>query len=322
MNTINILDINISKIKKNEILNKIKEYLNSGNQHYIVTPNPEIILTAQKDEEFFYILNKADLAIPDGIGLKFAGWIIGKNIKRITGADLVKDILQLSIKNYQLKIAAINLKNGLSNKSDIEMVLENYGIKKYLVEDIEKESAHRLSIPMIEKLNNFKSDILFCALGAPYQEKIIYHNLKKIPSIKLAIGVGGAFDFLTGKIKRAPKIFRIIGLEWLWRLSKQPRRWKRIYNATIIFPWEFFKWRFIHPFLYRNNVACLLYKKEANNFKILLVERMDMPGHWQLPQGGTDGENLITAGARELSEEVGCNKFENIASFKDRKSVV
>ena len=155
------------------------------------------------------------------------------------------------------------------------------------------------------------------ALGAPWQEKFIYHNLPKLPSVKLAIGVGGAFDFLTGKIQRAPKLLRILGLEWLWRLLKQPWRVKRIYNAVIVFPWEFFKWRFVNPFLYRPNVACLLYKSENDKYKILLVERKNEAGHWQLPQGGTDGENLKIAGTHELTEEIGTNKFHPIKSFSD-----
>lgn len=110
------------------------------------------------------------------------------------------------------------------------------------MKDIGREVGQDLS-----DLAKFKPDILFCTLGAPYQEKFIYHNLKNLPSVKVVIGVGGAFDFLTGKIKRAPKIMRWMCLEWLWRLKKQPRRARRIYQAVIVFPWEFIKWRFIHP---------------------------------------------------------------------------
>ena len=118
---------------------------------------------------------------------------------------------------------------------------------------------------------------------------------------------------------------RFLGLEWGWRLivhkgkdkEDRKKRLKRIKNAVIIFPWEFIKWRFIQPFLYRPNVACLLYKKEKRSeYKILLVERSEFSGHWQLPQGGTDGEDLITAGKKEAREEIGCDKFEYRASFK------
>lgn len=323
MNKINILGVNISTLNKQQILEKLNRFLTDGLQHRIVTPNPEFLLEARNNEEFFYILNKADLAVPDGIGLKFAGWLMGKNIHRVTGADLVDVILkELRIKNYELRIGIINWKDGLSKKEDIEKVLQKFKIKRFFVEDIEREignwklPARRIG-GEIGNLINYQPDILFCTLGAPWQEKFIYRNLPKLPSVKLAIGVGGAFDFLTGKIKRAPKIMRAIGLEWLWRLFMQPWRWKRIYNAVIVFPYEFLKWRFFLPFLYRPNVSCVLFKKENGKTKILLVERKDEPSHWQLPQGGTDGEDLAEAGLRELREELGTDKFKFIAAYKN-----
>lgn len=347
MGKINILGVNIDNLNKEQVLAKIGQFLadSGGSQSYIVTPNPEIILIAQEDEEFFYILNKADLAIPDGVGLKFAGWLMGRNIKRYTGADLVKDILEdLRFKNpsnsagrYDLRIGIINRKDSLSKKEDIEKVLRNkYSKLKFLVEDIQKGTESLSSgTRSLENFVDFKPDILFCALGALWQEKFIYHNLKKLPSVKLAIGVGGAFDFLTGKTKRAPRAMRFLGLEWLWRIFQEKKgrkfwRFKRIVNAVIVFPLKFFKWRFILPFFYRSNVACLLYKKEIkraatngahpnqkkSRYKIFLVERNSDRGHWQLPQGGTDGYDLFTAGAKELSEESGTDKFKPVRVFK------
>jgi N-acetylglucosaminyldiphosphoundecaprenol N-acetyl-beta-D-mannosaminyltransferase len=306
---INILGINISKLKKKEVLDKIKLFLTDGKQHYIATPNPEIILEAQKDEELFYILNQADLSIPDGVGLKFAAWAMRENLRRTTGADLISDFRFL-ISDF--RFAVINWDGGLSKKEDIEKVLWKFKIKDFFVKDVEREAKQNL-----DDLAKFKPDILFCTFGAPYQEKFIYHNLKNLPSVKVAIGIGGAFDFLTGKIKRAPKMMRTIGLEWLWRLIKQPQRIKRIYRAVIIFPLKFIKWYLINPFFYRPNVACILFKKNGKGYKILLAERRDDPGHWQLPQGGTDGEDLMTAGARELREEIDTDKFKPVASFKN-----
>ncbi|MFA4941931.1 MAG: WecB/TagA/CpsF family glycosyltransferase [Patescibacteria group bacterium] len=306
---LNILGVNVSTLKKKEILEKIKMFLTDGKQHYIVTPNPEIVLEAQKDEELFYILNQADLSIPDGIGLKFAAWAMGKDLKRTTGVDLIS-YFRFHFSDF--RFAMVNWSGGLSKKEDIKKVFREFKIKDFFVKDVEREEKQNL-----DDLAKFKPDILFCTFGAPYQEKFVYHNLKNLPSVKVAVGIGGAFDFLTEKIKRAPKIMRIIGLEWLWRLFKQPQRIKRIYQAVIVFPLKFIKWFFVNPFLYRSNVACILFKKAGDDYKILLAERRDEPGHWQLPQGGTDGEDLMTAGSRELREEAGTDKFRPIASFKN-----
>lgn len=320
MNIINIFGVNIPILNKRQVLKKIERFLSDGGQHQIVTPNPEFLLRAGKDEEFFYILNKADLAVPDGIGLKFAAWVMGKNIYRYTGADLIKNILQIA-QDKKLKVAVLNWRGGLSDADDIKKVLEKkYSGLQFVAEDIGREIP--VETHCNASLQEFHPDILFVALGAPWQEKWIYHNLPKLPFVKIAIGVGGAFDFLADKIKRAPKFLRILGLEWLWRIFNQPAgkklwRIKRIYSAVIIFPWKFFKWKFVNCFLFRHNVACLLFKKEMGKYKILLVERENESGHWQLPQGGTDGENLKIAGERELTEEIGTNKFSSVKSFSN-----
>jgi len=317
MNHVNILGVKISNLDKKSILKKIDSFLTDGGQHYIVTPNPEIILEAQSSEEFFHILNMADIAIADGIGLKFAAWISRANLKRITGADLTKDILKIAEKK-DLKVVVFSLKGGLSNKDEIrEAVKRKHPSLRFMVEEIDRE----WEMPYYQDVNIFKPDIIFVALGAPYQEKFIFHQLPKMPYVKFAIGVGGTFDFLTGKIKRAPKFIRLLGFEWMWRVIKQPKgrlkRLKRIYNAVVKFPWKVVKTRLINPFFYRPNVSCLLYKKENDGYKVLLVERAHEPGHWQQPQGGTDGEDLETAGLRELSEELNTYNFKAVKVFKN-----
>ena len=89
---------------------------------------------------------------------------------------------------------------------------------------------------LVAAINRAKPDVLLVALGHPDQEKWIYHNLDKIPSVKLAIGVGGALDFISGKLRRAPRWMRSINLEWLFRLIQEPKRLKRIRRAVLDFP--------------------------------------------------------------------------------------
>lgn len=311
---VNILGINFNALSHDETISQIEGFLNDGRQHYIVTPNPEIILSAHQDEELFYILNHADLSLADGFGLKLAGLITGKTIPRLTGADLTIELLSLA-EDKELRVVIANRADGLSGHELIKKTLqEKYPKLQIAVIDLQRQEP--LSSEQLKKLQTFRADILFNTFGSPYQEKFIYHNLKELPDTKLAIGVGGAFDFITGQIRRAPKMMRIIGLEWLWRLIQQPARWKRIYNATIVFTAVLLRSRLNHLF-YRPNVACLLYKDTPSGPQILTVQREDDAGHWQLPQGGTDGEPLDKAGAREIREELNTDKFIRQATFKN-----
>jgi N-acetylglucosaminyldiphosphoundecaprenol N-acetyl-beta-D-mannosaminyltransferase len=317
MNTISILGVKISNLDGEKSLVKAKEFLADGQQHFIVTPNPEIVLNADRDEELFYILNSADLSLGDGFGLKIASWFNGQNLKRVSGADFSDNLLTLAV-NEKIKVGALIWKNGLSKKADLEKALQKkYPQLDFIVESVGRESGSALSANFLA----FEPRIVLVGFGSPWQEKFIFHNLKNIPSANIMIGVGGTLDFMTGRRRRAPKFIRVIGLEWLWRFLFSPqvvgqKRSKRIWDAVVCFPCEFFKRKFINSLLYRPNVVCLLYKRELDKYKILIVERQNEPGHWQLPQGGTDGQNLLVAGARELSGEINTNKFITKRVFK------
>ncbi|MFH0840606.1 MAG: WecB/TagA/CpsF family glycosyltransferase [bacterium] len=236
-NQVKILGVPVSRLNKKQIIERIKAYLQDGQQHQLATVNPEFLLEAQQNEGFFNILNQTNLNIPDGIGLKFASWLHGSNIIRYAGSDLMQDILVMAeIQN--MKVVVINWDQGLSSNSEI------YQVAKRLFPNLELRviSTERDAIPSLE-LENYSPDILFCALGSPWQEEFVSQAIKSIQSIKVGIGIGGSFDFLTGKIKRAPQLMRALGLEWLWRLFQKPKangkkvykRYRRIYNAFIIF---------------------------------------------------------------------------------------
>lgn len=205
MEKIDILGVKIDNSSIVQTLAKVEYFMLSDKTSYITTPNPEIILAAQTDIKLKNILNHADLAIPDGVGLKIAS---GFKIKhRIAGADLMDTILK---KYADKKFKFVVNDAGLSKKNEI--------LAKLKV-DIDENNP----------------DIIFIGLGCPKQEYWIEDNLKKYPQAKLIMPVGGGLDFITGKQIRAPLLFRRIGLEWLWRLIRQPKRYKRIYNATIKF---------------------------------------------------------------------------------------
>jgi N-acetylglucosaminyldiphosphoundecaprenol N-acetyl-beta-D-mannosaminyltransferase len=314
MEKVNILGVNLAKLSKLDCLKTIESFLAGDEARLAVTPNAEFILRAQHDEEFFYILNHADLSVLDGSGPQFASWATGNFIRRYPGADLVVDLLALAERQKQ-KVLILNWEGGLSTKADVETVLKDkFPALDFEVLDIDREGT---KLDLIE-INDFKPSVIVATLGAPFQEKLLYHNLKTIPSLRLSIGVGGALDFLAGKVKRAPKLMRLLGIEWLWRMLQKPandnkkiiyKRYARIWNATFVFVYKFLRWHFILPLLYRPNVACWLYKKVGDDYFVLMVERTDIPGHWQIPQGGTDGEDPVAAGVRELREELGVTEI-------------
>ena len=226
---IEILGVKIDNLTIDEALEKIKGFLANGNQHYIVLPYSEFIVRAQKDKEFKDILNKASLSLCESRGLWFVSKFLGKSFKEsIAGVDLI----------YKLK-GKIFLLGG--KKGVVEKVKEKLG-----AEVIGAEHGYQNLDKIIEKINKVKPNILLVALGSPKQEKWIYKNLKKIPSVKVIIGVGGAFNFISGRIKRAPRFFQKVGLEWLWRLILQPWRIKRIYNGVIKFSWLVLKCKILN----------------------------------------------------------------------------
>jgi N-acetylglucosaminyldiphosphoundecaprenol N-acetyl-beta-D-mannosaminyltransferase len=218
-----ILGVRIDNVKMRDTLDKVRDFLADGRQHYIVTVNPEFIVIAQKDKEFLKILNNADLAVPDGSGLVWASRLAGEGFsERVTGVDLIENC-RLKIKD--LKIFLLGGRNGVAEK-----IATAWPAVIGFSEETEGPE-------LFARINQCQPNFLLLALGAPNQEKWIVQNLPEVPSVRVAIGVGGAFDMLSGRISRAPSIMQKIGLEWLWRLLKQPSRFSRIFNSVIIFPW-------------------------------------------------------------------------------------
>ncbi len=224
----NILGVKIDNLDENEILEKIEGFLNSSKQSYLTTPNPEFLVQAQEDKEFNKILNQADISIPDGIGLILASLFLGQPIKkRIAGVDLMELICQKAA-NQGYSVFLLGGKKGIAEKASFKLKEKYPGLE---IDFCQNESV----LPKKEPV------ICFVALGAPKQERWIKNNLNKMPSVKLAMGVGGAFDFISDNIKRAPRGIRKIGLEWLWRLALEPWRGKRIFRAVIVFPYLILK---------------------------------------------------------------------------------
>jgi N-acetylglucosaminyldiphosphoundecaprenol N-acetyl-beta-D-mannosaminyltransferase len=230
MNHIELLGVNIATLKPSEIQSLLADFLQHTGLKQIVTVNPEFLVTAHEDNDFKAILNAADLALPDGVGIIYVGKLLRKQISltnRMTGVEVTHSLLKLA-EAQQKSVEIVLPDNSLSSDEKIlDSVKKLYPqsiVRVIKVSDIKEQSP--------------RADIIFVALGAPQQEKWIWEHREKLLGTKIAVGVGGTFDFISGKISRAPHWMRSIGLEWLWRLYKEPkRRFRRIIRAVIVFPW-------------------------------------------------------------------------------------
>ena len=240
MQTSRIFGFDIFSSPKKELLAHFDDLLIAGKllkTQIVFTPNPEQIVMAKHDQFFANNLQKANWLLPDGIGLVYASALLkffdktpNKIKERIAGVEIVEHLLQKNLKtliiggrDYVGSFEAETAENieSLKKIKDNLYWTEGYQEKADVL-PIEEEALSQI----IAKL---KPDLVFVALGAPDQEKwIIEHsNLLQANQVKIAMAVGGSFDFLFAKVARAPKVWQKIGLEWLWRLIKQPWRGKR-----------------------------------------------------------------------------------------------
>lgn len=228
---VKILGIKIDSLNKRDIVRLVEEKIKNREKFFIITPNPEFLVAASRNRKFKKILESADLAIPDGVGLIHASVILGTQPKikeRVSGADVVEELLRIgALENW--KIGIVGARRG--DKRDIDMVIEELR-KKFQVPSTKYQiQAYELD----EKFTKTKFDLIFACHGMIKQEEWISKNMNEI-DCPVFMGIGGSLDFLTGFTKRAPGIVRKLGLEWLWRLIRNPRRHLgRVFNAVIVF---------------------------------------------------------------------------------------
>lgn len=224
---LDILGVKVDNVTMGEAVEQVKIFFKADRQAYVVTPNPEMVVSARQDKEFTQILNRADLSIPDGAGMVWASRIWGTPFKeRVTGTDLFLRLCEEAGRRGG-RVLLLEGPDGLKSASAAAQVLrERY--PKLRVEALMIGSDQEAqAAAAIRNLSGGKSiDLLFVAYGHGRQERWIARNLNKIP-VKVAMGVGGAFDFIAGAQKRAPETVRKLGFEWLYRLLRQPWRIKR-----------------------------------------------------------------------------------------------
>ncbi|HSW47970.1 MAG TPA: WecB/TagA/CpsF family glycosyltransferase [Candidatus Saccharimonadales bacterium] len=257
-----ILGVGITNETEDNILEYIIQELKSDKKKlFITTPNPEILVKASKNPDFKKILNEAEIAIPDGTGLFLASILMLKPFKqRIPGVDFIDFICKNTV-DFPISMGFLGGREKIAEKT-AERLLKKYphldvvfagsdwndegfrvaeAFRKTTQNRTQKNAEDNGVVPRIVSRSSALShpkqdsdssfhkkeiDLLFVAYGAPKQEEWIYKNLDKIP-VKAAMGVGGAFDYISGEVSRAPIFIRLIGFEWLYRLVREPWRWRR-----------------------------------------------------------------------------------------------
>lgn len=242
LDTIRLLGVTITSAAEKKILEYVVSALSHPSQKvFITTPNPEILVYAQSHPDYKDKLNSSQIALADGVGLVLGAWMMGKPIReRITGVDFMEKLCS-EAQEKPMSMGFLGGRGGVAERA-VERLVRKYPWLNvvFIGEEWDKAgfdngkvfSMKYLVSSKNEKIPNTRYqipdtiDILFVAYGFPKQEEWIYEHLPKLP-VKVAMGVGGAFDYLSGDVLRAPKLVRSLGLEWLFRLILQPWRWKR-----------------------------------------------------------------------------------------------
>lgn len=224
--TVDILGIPIHAVTIEQTLALVDAYMQEPHVHQLATVNPEFVMTAQTDSEFRAVLQSADLCLPDGIGLLYAArWLHTPLPQRVPGSDLVYD-LAASCAAHGWRLFLLGAAPGVAAAAGAVLQARYAGLViagSYAGSpDLGDNDA------IVARINAVSADMLFVAYGAPNQDKWIARNRAALSTVRVAIGVGGALDFVTGKAIRAPKWVQRVHLEWFYRLIREPWRWRRM----------------------------------------------------------------------------------------------
>lgn len=220
MSRVDILGVQFDALTPEEAV-EAAEALPYGSR--VVTPNPEIAMAARSDPELMEIINSSGLVTADGIGIIYAAKLLGRKLPgRVTGIGLVTALFERMAKRDG-SVYLFGAKPGVAEKAAEKIFSDFPGIKiagthdGYFSDDSE----------IIEDINRARPDLLLVCLGAPKQEKWMASR-SGVVHAGLMMGLGGVLDVYAGEVKRAPKLFQKLGLEWLYRAVTQPSRFKRI----------------------------------------------------------------------------------------------
>ena len=224
-----IMGVQFDNLTREEAARAGERLLAEDKFHYVVTPNPEFLLAAERDPAFLEVLNGADLVLPDGVGVVYSAKILGRPLKgRVPGIEFAEDMLACLDKTGG-RLYLLGAKPGVAEEAG-RRVLERFpnivlcGTQDGYFKD--EEAA-------LLKVAAARPDLLFVCLGAPKQEKWMA-RWGRHTGARLAVGLGGALDVFAGRVERAPESWRKLGLEWAYRLKKEPQRAGRMAKLPLV----------------------------------------------------------------------------------------
>lgn len=227
--SVELLGYSIDDYSFDEAVLKAKELIDSDKVSQVITINPEMFQTADNDSSFANIVREAEMVIPDGIGIKIGLKLTGKNVARIPGIDFAKKLLkEAALSN--IPVAIIGSKEEVITKAIENLQNEISGLNIVYYHNGYFDNDEEI----YSELKNHSPKLILIAMGSPRQEKFIYEAKKKL-NPALMVGIGGSLDVWSGYVKRAPKIYQVLGLEWLYRTITQPSRFKRIFPTLPLF---------------------------------------------------------------------------------------
>ncbi len=232
---VSILGVAVDDLSEDEVIARIDALLAEGGPHHLVTVNPEFVIEAHANPAFREILARADIATADGFGLILAARYLGTPLRgRVTGVDLTRRLAGLcAARGYRMFL--LGAAPGVAAEAAEALQRLHPGLRIAGTYAGSPQPRHE---PFLRQLiAAARPDILLVAYGHPQQDLWIARNQPEL-RVPLAIGVGGTFDYFSGRVTRAPALIRRVGLEWAYRLALQPSRWRRILNAVPRFAWR------------------------------------------------------------------------------------
>lgn len=217
---LNILGVMVDRVTMAEALARLENYIRERRPRLVVTANAEMVMLAQTDSDLCDILNAADLVLADGAGVVWAAGKLGSGVpERVAGFDLTQELL-VRAATAKYRIFWLGAAPGVAEAAAQIAAQRNPGFVTVGIHDGYFSQNDRT---VIQAIRDARPDILLCALGVPKQEKWLRENLTEL-QVPVSIGIGGTFDVMAGKVRRAPVWMQKSGLEWSYRLIRQPSR--------------------------------------------------------------------------------------------------